>query len=100
MIINPQSVVVLEGKGEAACPQSQKIEELGLPLPTPDCVTLNPSERRLRHSWWSGSLCHPSTESEEGPVPVAAGLGTRHLRGSGLDRTWGGEDSQDLISVW
>ena len=33
------------------------------------------------------------TESEESPVPVAAGLGARHLRGSGLDRTWGGADS-------
>ena len=35
----------------------------------------------------------PSTESEEGPVPVAAGLGARHLKGFGLDRTWGGADS-------
>lgn len=65
-----------------ACPQSQEMEDLG--LPPKNCVTPNCSERKLRYSWWPGSLWCSSIQS---PRTGAIILDSQCLRQPGLDRT-------------
>lgn len=98
-IVSPQPVVPRGGAGGGGSLPS-KPRNGGGGIPLQDCVAPNPSERKLKHCWWSGTLCHPSTQSLRVELyQWAVSLGSEHLRGSRLDRTWGWGRSRDLSRV-